>query len=105
MVSMVTLTMKQGLLLRVCPQGYTTVQCFREKTNASTALTKTGKPEDFCFVGIYTLGILWKFPAEEFGKFAAKPEGYRIMNVQQGCFRLQFHYRFTTAAASPLPRL
>lgn len=27
------------------------------------------------------------------------------MNVQQGCFRLQFRYAFTTAAASPLARL
>lgn len=105
MVSMVTLTMKQGLLLRVCPQGYTAVQCFREKTNASRVLTKKGKPEDFCFVGIYTLGILRKFPAEEFGKFAAEPEGYGITNVQQGCLGLQFHYRFTTAAASPLPHV
>lgn len=49
--------------------------------------------------------MLWKFPAEEFGKFAAEPEGYGIMNVQQGCFRLQFLYAFTTAAASPLARL
>lgn len=66
---------------------------------------KPSKPEDFCFVGISTVGMLWKFPAEEFVKFAAEREGYRAWTRNKAASGCSFTIVLTTTAASPLPHL
>lgn len=63
------------------------------------------KTEDFFFVGISTSGNFAEIAY--LGMWGIYYHVRRMwnMNIQQGLFRVQFHYRFTIAAALPLFQL